>query len=140
MTVRVVYDTNVIVSAALKSGSIPASIVALALDQRVQLCLSPPIIREYGDVLHRPKFGFEASRVETFLKALTQASLIVHPTVGLEVASDPADNRFLECARDAEVDFLVTGNLRHFPLTEFQGIRIVEPSRFAQALADMLLE
>jgi hypothetical protein len=45
-----------------------------------------------------------------------------------------------ECACAAEADFLVTGNLRHFPLTEFQGIRILEPSGFAQVLADILLE
>jgi len=53
----VVYDTNVLVSAALKPGSIPAVLVSLALAQRVHLCVSPSILAEYREVLHRPKFG-----------------------------------------------------------------------------------
>ena len=52
---RAVYDTNVLVSAALKPDSIPAVLVSLALAQRVHLCLSPPILAEYTAVLHRPK-------------------------------------------------------------------------------------
>jgi len=66
--VRVVYDTNVLVSAALKPGSTPAVLVALALAHRVRLCVSPSILAEYREVLHRPKFGFEALSVDTLLE------------------------------------------------------------------------
>lgn len=54
---RVVYDTNVIVSAVLKSGSLPAALLTLALQGRVTLCVSPAVLDEYREVLHRPKFG-----------------------------------------------------------------------------------
>ena len=70
MTPRVVYDTNVVVSAALKAGSIPASLVTLALDRRVRLCLSPVIFAEYEAVLKRPKFAFDPHTVEAFLRDL----------------------------------------------------------------------
>lgn len=66
MTPRVVYDTNVVVSATLKAGSIPASLVTLALDRRVRLCLSPIIFAEYEVVLKRPKFAFDAYVVDAF--------------------------------------------------------------------------
>jgi uncharacterized protein len=67
---RVVYDTNVLVSAALKPGSIPAALVSLALAQRVHLCVSPPILTAYKEVLHRPKFGFAAPSIDALLADL----------------------------------------------------------------------
>ena len=135
---RVVYDTNVVVSAALKPGSIPAALVALAVEQRVQLCLSPAILAEYTAVLHRPKFGFEGSSIAALLEDLTRTALLVHPAMRLTVAPDEADNRFLECALEARAAFLVTGNLRHFPRAAFEDIQILEPARFAHVLAERL--
>ena len=135
---RVVYDTNVVVSAALKPDSIPAVLVSLSLAQRVHLCLSPPILAEYTTVLHRPKFGFEAPSIDALLKDLTRTALLVRPAMRLAVAPDEADNRFLECALEARAAFLVTGNLRHFPRTAFEDIQILAPARFAHVLAERL--
>jgi predicted nucleic acid-binding protein len=56
----------------------------------------------------------------------------------LTVATDEADNRFLECALEASAAFLVTGNLRHFPVATFEDIHILEPARFAHVLAERL--
>jgi uncharacterized protein len=136
--VRVVYDTNVLVSAVLKPGSIPATLVSLALTQRVHLCLSQPILAEYTTVLHRPKFGFEALSIDALLADLTRTALLVHPTMPLTVAPDEADNRFLECALEARAAFLVTGNLWHFPVVTFEDIHILEPARFAHVLTERL--
>ena len=135
---RVVYDTNVLVSAALKPGSTPAVLVSLVLAERVRLCVSPPILAEYREVLHRPKFGFEALSIDALLEDLTRTALLVHPTMRLTVAPDEADNRFLECALEARAAFLVTGNLRHFPVATFEDIHILEPARFAHVLAERL--
>jgi predicted nucleic acid-binding protein len=63
MTPTGVYDTNVIVSAILKPGSIPASLVALVMEGSVRLILSPEISEEYREVLKRLKFGFDPSAV-----------------------------------------------------------------------------
>jgi uncharacterized protein len=136
--VRVVYDTNVLVSAALKPGSTPAVLVALALAERVRLCVSPAILAEYREVLRRPKFGFEAPSIDALLEDLTRIALLVYPTMHLTVAPDEADNRFLECALEASAAFLVTGNLRHFPVATFHDIQILEPARFAHVLAERL--
>lgn len=135
---RVVYDTNVLVSAALKPESIPAALVSLALAQRVQLCLSPPILAEYTAVLHRPKFGLSAPSIDALLADVTRVALLVRPTMHLTVAPDEADNRFLECALEARAAFLVTGNLRHFPHPAFEAIQILAPARFAHVLAERL--
>ncbi len=54
----------------------------------------------------------------------------------MSVATDEPDNRFLECALVARADYLVTGNLRHFPAPEFEGIQIVSPAVFAEVVAE----
>lgn len=136
MIPRVVYDTNVVVSAALKPGSIPASLIALAIAKQVRLFLSPPILEEYTEVLKRPKFGLDADAVDHFLRDLRRAATMARPTQKVSVASDEPDNRFLECAKKARADYLVTGNKRHFPASAFEGTAIVSPAEFARIIGE----
>lgn len=135
MTLRVVYDTNVIVSAALKPGSLPASLVALAMAKAVRLFLSLAILEEYKAVLERPKFRLDPKAVETFLRNLRKTAVMVRPPQRVSRAPDEPDNRFLECALAARADYLVTGNKKHFPFTEFQGTKIVSPAELAQLVS-----
>jgi uncharacterized protein len=131
-----VYDTNVIVSAALTAEGIPASLVALALSSQVRLFYSPAILEEYTEVLRRPKFHLDPQAVAALLQDLTHAATIVHPTRRIRAALDEDDNRFLECARQARADYLVTGNKRHFPFATFEGTQIVSPAEFARMLME----
>jgi putative PIN family toxin of toxin-antitoxin system len=134
MRPQAVYDTNVIVSAILKPGSIPASLVALAMEGSVRLILSPEILEEYREVLKRPKFGFDSSTVDIFLNDLEKAAVMVYPTKRVRRALDEPDNRILECAQAARAHHLVTGNKKHFPFPEFKGTKIVSPAEFAALL------
>jgi uncharacterized protein len=131
-----VYDTNVLVSGTLIPGSIPSSLIALALHGSVQLYLSPAIAEEYREVLLRPKFGFRRDAVHTFLSDLKRAAIMVHPTLHLTNALDEPDNRFLECAVAAKAEYLVTGNKSDFPFQKFRGTRIVSPAEFAAILIE----
>jgi len=135
--IRVVYDTNIVVSAALKPGSIPAFLLALALAQQVRLCLSPLIWEEYRTVLKRPKFGLSAQAVERLLQEMHHTALLVHPAQQLHMVPHEPDNRFLECTQEAHEAYLVTGNTRHFPSSEFQGVRILGPAAFAAEYASL---
>ena len=134
MTLRVVYDTNVIVSAALKPGSLPASLVSLAMTRRVRCFVSLAILEEYEAVLRRPKFRLDPKRVEAFLRDLRKAAVAVRPSERVREAPDETDNRFLECAVAARADHLVTGNKKHFPFSEYEGTKLVSPAEFAQPL------
>jgi putative PIN family toxin of toxin-antitoxin system len=136
MTPTTVYDTNVIVSAALTPEGIPASLVALAIARHVRLFYSPAILEEYTDVLKRPKFRLTPRRVDAFLQDLTAIATITHPTRRISAALDEDDNRFLECARHVQADYLVTGNKRHFPFAEFEGTKIVSPAEFARIIME----
>lgn len=113
--IRIVLDTNVLVSANLNSGGLEAQIVALALNQEIRPCVSEAILDEYRRALLYPRLKFVPGEVARFLTRLVRAGAAVAPPRTLSVSRDEADNRFLECAETAGAEYLVTGNKRHFP-------------------------
>jgi uncharacterized protein len=112
---RVVLDTNVVVSAHLNAEGYERHVLDLVLAGKLQVAVSAAILEEYEGVLRRPKFGIAPRQVGRALHLLRTAARMVRPHRRLEVARDPADNRFLECAEAPKADYLVTGNKRHFP-------------------------
>jgi putative PIN family toxin of toxin-antitoxin system len=138
MSLKAVYDTNVVVSANVNPGGLPASLVALALGKQVRLFYSPAILEEYEEVLKRPKFGFTPQVVDLFLRDLRAAGEMVRPTQKLSASPHEPDNRFVECAQAARADYLLTGNTKHFPFPEFAGTKIVTPAEFARVVAQEL--
>jgi putative PIN family toxin of toxin-antitoxin system len=122
--IRAVFDTNVLVSALLKPGASESSVVEAAAVGKLIPCLSPAVLAEYRDVLHRPRFRFETRDVRAFLRALMEVSVFVSPAAALSVCPDPDDDRFLECAEAAGAHYLITGNKRHFP-AQWLGTRVV---------------
>ncbi len=113
--IKVVLDTNVVVSAHLTAGGLEAFVLDLALASKLQLYVSPDILSEYAEVLRRPRFQIDSKKVTQSLRLIKKRAKSVKPTVTLSVSRDPDDNRFLECAETANADYLVTGNRRHFP-------------------------
>lgn len=128
---KVVLDTNVLVSALLKDDSLPAYILALVLRKMMALCLSEDIFEEYQAVLHRDRFHKIKNEAVPLLSSLKKAAIRVEPKNRItEITNDPADNKFLECAVEADADFIITGNTRHFPFKSYRNIRIVSPKAF----------
>ena len=113
--IRVVLDTNVLVSAAIKPGGPESSLMILVAAGKVTLCLSEPILAGYREVLLRPKFGLDRDYVENLMRSVASAGVTMQPERALSACPDEADNRFLECAEAARATYLVTGNRRHFP-------------------------
>lgn len=122
--IRLVLDTNVLVSANLSAEGLEALVVSLALNRRVRLYVSAPMLEEYERVLLYPRLKFDPQEVGRFLAALCRASVIVKPTRTVSRSVDDDDNRFLEGAEAAAADFLVTGNKRHFP-RRWKGAHVV---------------
>lgn len=114
--IRVVLDTNVVISAHLKSEGFERHALDLVLAGKLQLVASELILAEYAGVLARPKFSISRKRLARSMALIRDSAQIVSQSRKLAIANDPADNRFLECAEAARVDYLVTGNKRHFPL------------------------
>jgi len=131
--IRVVLDTNVIVSGLLVSDGLPAAILDLTLQSKVRAALSQPILAEMKRVLRRPSFDFEPRRIGSFLALFKSRAKLVSPSRTLDVCrKDPSDNRFLECAEAAKAEFLITGNKVHFPL-RYRNTTVVTPREFWEA-------
>ena len=132
----VVLDTNVIVSAAIKPGSAPAALMMdWVLDGRVQVVTSPSVVREYREVVRRPKFrryGFPPLWLE-FL--IDESLLLADPPPELQetLLPDPKDSPFLALAHTAGA-WLVTGNLKHFPPTARMSVTVLSPADYLTRL------
>ena len=122
MKYYVVIDTNVLVSAVLKSHSVPGSIVELAFDGPIIPILNEAIEKEYREVLSRPKFHLPEDLIEGIMSTFHKRAIYVdaeHLDVELP---DPKDLVFYEVVmeeRKEEEAYLVTGNIRHFPNEPF---------------------
>ena len=128
--IKAVYDTNVIVAALLNPDGLPAFLLDLATQDRIQLFLSRFLLGEYETVVRRRKFGFSPAKIRNVIRAISSHSTLVNPREILQVLTDPSDNRVLACALEARVDYLVTGNKRHFRFSAFRGVGIVSPHGF----------
>jgi len=114
--IRAVLDTNILVSALLQPLGPPAKLFLLALTGTgLELCISGEIYAEYEEVIRRPRLKRTQSEIENALRAVRENGFWVKTKTRVDVCPDPDDNIFLECAEAAQADYLVTGNLRHFP-------------------------
>ena len=113
---KVVLDTNIVVSGLLQPKGNPAQVLALALAGAVQACYDHRVLAEYAEVLARPRFKFDPARVREVLAKLEADGLVVDATQELELdLPDPDDEPFLGVALAGQVDYLVTGNLSDYP-------------------------
>ena len=132
---RIVLDTNVLVSGLLSPFGPPGRVLDALLVGDVTICFDGRIMTEYRQVLLRPKFGWSSDAVDPLLDYLASAgeSVVASP---LNVSlPDPDDLMFLETALAATANHLVTGNRRHFPAKSRHGVSVISPAEFVSLLA-----
>jgi putative PIN family toxin of toxin-antitoxin system len=112
---RLVLDTNIFVSAALKPDGLQRTVILLAFRKPARPYVSLAIVAEYRAVLSRPELKIRRRFQLQLLELVKKRAHLVTPQRQLNETSDPDDNKFLECADVARADYLVTGNARHFP-------------------------
>lgn len=125
--IRLVLDTNVVVSAVLTPRGPCASLLASVLNDQSALFLDARIFQEYAEVLAHPKFGLPQGTVKSLLQGLHDLSTwVLAAPLPPDLLPDPDDLPFLELARTSEA-ILVTGNLRHFPSELRRGVEVLDP-------------
>jgi uncharacterized protein len=130
---KIVLDTNIVVSGLLKSQGNPAQVLTLALAGAVQVCHDERILAEYAEVPARPRFKFDPKRVREVLAKLDVDGLAVDASgVSNLDLPDADDEPFLAVALAASVDFLVTGNLSDYPPDKRRGCAVVSPAVFME--------
>lgn len=131
---RVVLDTNVLVSAMLSGAGAPAELLRLILQGEHTLLVDDRILAEYAEVTARPRFGFDAGERGALLDAIAVIAepVVARPLPGVPLP-DPDDRAFLEVAVTGRADALVTGNLRHYPARAVAKlVRVVAPRDVVQ--------
>lgn len=128
---RIVFDTNVIVSAILFFGSVPRRAVEIA-STRGTILMSAALSDELNRILERDRFGSYVSRGqrEHFLELLVREAEDIEIAESIQICRDPKDDRILELAVNGDAAYIVTGAADLLVLNPFRGIEILRPADF----------
>jgi len=126
---RVLFDTNIFISAFIVPGSQGERAFLFARRRRFALCTSVAILTETAEKL-REKFDQSEEDIKAALKLISRAAEVLKPSVHLNVLADSPDNRILECALAARADLVVTGDRHLLQLRKFHGIPVLRLADF----------
>jgi putative PIN family toxin of toxin-antitoxin system len=127
---RIVLDTNVLVSGLLSPWGPPAQILGMVTSGEVTLCVDARVLSEYASVLSRDRFAFDHDAVAALLDFIASNSDTAASVPLSTQLPDPDDEVFLEIALACRAECLVTGNLAHFPQASWQGMSVMGPTEF----------
>ena len=134
---RLVIDTNVLVSAVLKPDGLQRTVFLLATTKPARWYVSGPIMEEYAVVLARPELKIRKSLRLQVMQLIKNHTYSVTPSGLPQLTTDPDDNIFLECVNAARADYLVTGDQRHFPRF-WKKTKIINSREFLDIVAPHL--
>jgi uncharacterized protein len=132
---RVVLDTNVLISAFLKPASKPSRILRLIIQGDLRIVINDQILAEYMEVASRPIFQLDGDKVLSVLDYLRSVAIRAPSLPIVPNLPDPGDEPFLEAALSTKADFLITGNKKHYPARACKDVTVATPAEFLQKLA-----
>lgn len=134
--VKVVYDTNVLIS-GIGFGGTPWRCLVEVFMGDVEMVTSDAALAEFERVLGYDHLPFSPTEQERFPELLRREATVVNPVVSIEpVEADPDDEVFLRCAVAGDVTYLVSGDSHLTDLGSYDGIPILEPAVFLSELED----
>ncbi len=126
---KVVFDTNIFISAFVIPGSNAEAAYSFALRRDFTLYSSVAILTETAQKL-RGKFGWQQNKITALLKAIAKVAIVIKTKPHLHLLADEPDNRVLECAEAVCADFIVTGDKHLLILKHFQNSNVIRLSDF----------
>ena len=130
---RVVLDTNVIVSGVMTAHGTCARITDMVDTGALEMCSDDRILDEYGSVLRRPELRIAPESISPVLELIRHTTYLIAATPLEPELPDPDDLPFLEVAAAAEA-LLVTGNTRHYPEHARHGVTVLSPAEFLELM------
>ena len=128
---KVVFDTNVYISAFITKGGKAEQAWRLALEGKVEVCTSVAILTEMAGKL-REKFHWRDELIKATIKHIAKTAKVIKPLIKINMLSDEPDNRILECAQGAGAEIIVTGDKHLLDLVAFEGIKIIRIADFLE--------
>ncbi len=116
---NVVIDTNVIISGLIKPDSIPAQIWNLVVNEKIILLYDIRILNEYENVISRKKFKFPKEIIDPVIDFIKHEGIYIAANPINDSFLDESDKKFLEVTISGEAEYLITGNIKHYPEKEY---------------------
>ncbi len=127
MTTKMVFDTNVLISATLWDNSVAQKFLFKCIKENIQIFSSPEIIEEYKEILARD-FNYKEQEIGEILERVLQFVTLVTPSKKIDIIKeDIDDNKIIECAVKSKAEHIISYDKHLLKLKEFQGIKIVRP-------------
>ncbi|MDY6324459.1 MAG: putative toxin-antitoxin system toxin component, PIN family [Catonella sp.] len=126
---RIVIDTNVIASAVYFGGK-PEELLELLFKHRIDAYVTPDIIQEYQATVMELKERYPYKKARTDLSYIISTCKIINPISDEKVSRDPDDDKFINCAIDANCVFITTGDKDLLSIREYKNIKIVTVAEF----------
>lgn len=131
---RVVLDTNIIISAIVFGGKPRAIFELIVIDKAIVGITSAALIKEMAGVL-KSKFKFSTSRIGQTEQIIKNGFVVAKNSVVPDIISaDPADNQVLSAAKSGKADFIISGDRHLLNLKKYSQIRIVSPTVFLEEI------
>ncbi|MBI2611287.1 putative toxin-antitoxin system toxin component, PIN family [Candidatus Gottesmanbacteria bacterium] len=132
--VRVVFDTNIYISALHFKSSLPRKLLESVENEELHLIISPQIMAEMRGVL-RVKFGYIPNKLNLVEELLTSICIVVDPQKRIRVVIEDADDdKIIECAIEGDADFIVSGDRHLLNIGSYKGVKIVSAREFWESL------
>jgi len=132
---KVVFDTNVYISAFITRGGKAEQAWKLALEGRVEVCTSVAILTEMAGKL-RDKFHWRDELIKATIKHIAKTAKVIKPSLKINILADEPDNRILECAQGADAKVIVTGDKHLLDLVAFEGIKVIRIADFFEIIKE----
>lgn len=126
---KVVFDTNVYISAFITKGGKAEQAWGLALEGKVEVFTSVAILTEMAGKL-REKFHWRDELIKVTIKHIAKTAKVIKPSIKINMLADEPDNRILECAQEAGAEVIVTGDKHLLDLVAFEAIKIIRIADF----------
>lgn len=136
---RIVLDTNVVISSYLSSQGASHKVLTSWRNHLFDLVVSEPILEEYSRALQYPhvrkRHNLSDEEIARIVDLLRELAQVVTPRVSLVVVdADPEDNKIIECAVEGKADYIISGNDHLLDIKEYQSIQILTPAQFVLIL------
>jgi len=130
---KVVFDTNVYISALITKGGKAEEAYVFAIEKKIKLFTSISILTETAKKL-REKFQWDDEHIKFAVKHISKIAIVLKPSMSINLLKDKPDNRILECAKESKADLIVTGDKHLLNIKQYEGIEIIRISEILKRL------
>ncbi len=134
MSIKIVFDTNILISFTLWDGSVSQKLLFKLIEQDALIFSSTEILEEFQKILKRD-FDYSDKEIANIMEKVLQFITLVNPCIKLNVVKEDADdNKIIECALEGKADYIISYDRHLLKLKEYKDIKIISPEEAVSLL------